>query len=200
MKTELLLIRHAETDWNRENRAQGSSDISDVTEEGARQAQTLRKRLRNENIDVVYTSLLKRARKTVDIIFGESGKPIIVEEGLVERDFGEIDGMKWVDVDKERPRFYEHYRKTGELLCEGAESVESVAERAERVIRKVASENPGKTVAIIGHGTFFKIFLMSILNSKGKGVKSYTEIGQKNCALNVVEWDGSGFEVKVIDG
>ena len=80
MKTRLLLIRHGETNWNKMGRFQGTIDI-ELTEEGKNQAILLSKRLKNK-FDYIYTSPLKRARETAEILTDSSNKDLNIVENM----------------------------------------------------------------------------------------------------------------------
>jgi alpha-ribazole phosphatase/probable phosphoglycerate mutase len=93
--TELILIRHGETDYNRENRFLGHTDIG-INETGREQAERLKEILSEEDIGEVYCSDLKRCRETAEII--DFGKEIEFSENLREMNFGEWEGKKWKEV------------------------------------------------------------------------------------------------------
>ena len=89
----ILMIRHGETDWNVAKKVQGKADIP-LNENGIEQAKTARQKLKNEKIDIIICSPLKRARQTAEIINAEIQCPILYEEGITERDFGEFEGKQ----------------------------------------------------------------------------------------------------------
>jgi len=87
----ITTIRHGETDWNLQGRAQGSRDI-ELNATGISQAERLAVRLANEPCDVIFTSDLKRAAKTADIINSCHNVPVIMSPLLRESSFGEFEG------------------------------------------------------------------------------------------------------------
>ena len=89
----LILIRHGETAWNREKKVQGVSDIS-LNETGVRQAHRLALSLKDEKINAIYTSPLKRAYDTARIIGQFHGASIYVESGLMEMNPGDFEGLR----------------------------------------------------------------------------------------------------------
>lgn len=97
MTTQILFIRHGETDWNRIKRIQGHIDIPLATT-GLEQAQRLARRIANEakqgaRLDAIYSSDLQRARQTAQPIAEMLGLPLQLREGLRERSYGAFEGM-----------------------------------------------------------------------------------------------------------
>lgn len=87
----LLLTRHGQTDWNVKGKIQGLTDI-ELNETGIKQAEDTREKLLNENIDVIISSPLKRARKTAEIIAKGRNIPLLIDPRITERCFGKFEG------------------------------------------------------------------------------------------------------------
>ena len=90
--TTLLLARHGETDWNRELRIQGSSDI-ELNELGRQQAQFLAQELTDVELDAIYSSDLSRAKATAAAVAATHGLDVSVDPRLRERSFGSWEGL-----------------------------------------------------------------------------------------------------------
>ncbi len=88
---KLLLTRHGQTDWNVAGKVQGTTDI-ELNETGKKQAKKTGEKLLDYNIDVIIASPLKRAKRTAEIIRGNRNIPILLDEGIKERCFGEFEG------------------------------------------------------------------------------------------------------------
>jgi broad specificity phosphatase PhoE len=152
--TTLFVIRHGQTDWNRDRRIQGSTDVP-LNDTGRRQAHEAATALRSvlpTGSAHVYASDLSRARETAEIIAGELGlgTPRILRE-LRERSFGEAEGT---DVDECLARWGDWH----DAQIPGAESWEHLRTRAvratRRIVRDVRRENaptPGSAL-VIAHG------------------------------------------------
>ena len=118
---KLLLTRHGQTDWNVAGKIQGITDI-ELNETGIKQAETTGEKLLNENIDVIISSPLKRARKTAEIIKGERNIPLIIDDSLKERRFGKFEGKTREEFDFDEiwnyklNKQYEDAESTGELF------------------------------------------------------------------------------------
>ena len=97
---EILLTRHGQTEWNFLKKVQGKADIK-LNEKGIEQAQNVKDKLKNEKIDLILCSPLIRAVETANIINESRNIPILIEEKLSERDFGEFEGMPNTEFDFE---------------------------------------------------------------------------------------------------
>ncbi len=93
----LILVRHGETDWNRLRRIQGISDL-ELNETGRRQAEALAQALKNQRVEAIYTSPLKRARDTAHAIGRHHPVEIVTLFGLRELDAGEVDGLTYQEM------------------------------------------------------------------------------------------------------
>src|SRR5215210_2383805 len=100
--TELVLIRHGETDMNRELRFQGHLNVG-LNAIGLEQARRLAARMAGEQADAVYVSDLLRARQTAQPIAGELALQAVPEKGLREQHFGRVEGMRADDIQRELP-------------------------------------------------------------------------------------------------
>src|SRR5687768_16876002 len=95
--TTLLLARHGETDWNRELRIQGSSDIA-LNDLGRDQARALAEELAELALDAIYSSDLRRARETAEAVAAQHGLDVRLDPRLRERAFGSWEGLTRADI------------------------------------------------------------------------------------------------------
>ena len=138
--TTLLLARHGETDWNRELRIQGSSDIA-LNELGRRQAQQLAQELTDVDLDAIYASDLSRAQATAAAVAAAHGLDVRLDARLRERSFGSWEGLTREDI-AEFPPGSRH----------DGESDEEVRERVLAAVQEIADAHPGEQVLIVSHG------------------------------------------------
>ncbi|WP_375407104.1 histidine phosphatase family protein [uncultured Amnibacterium sp.] len=139
--TDLVLVRHGETEWNRLKRVQGRTDIP-LNDTGRRQARATAERLTGEHFDAVVASPLSRAAETAQIIADGLGiGPIELVDDLVERDYGEAEGMTGKDIDA---------RWGGSL--EARESRVEVIDRVKPALLAIAARHPGQRVLVVSHG------------------------------------------------
>ena len=194
MATTLLIVRHAESDWNKEGRIQGDSDFSKLTKRGLRQAEMLRERLKGFKINAVYSSPLSRTVETAKIIAPRLR--IRTEKGLKERHFGRLEGRFMKDVEKEDKEAVEYFRKTRNFPYRDVETVEEMGERGLKALKKIAKANEGKTVLIVSHGGIIKAILRKIMSSPKPHAK---RMEQANCSLNIISYGRGRFSVKALN-
>ncbi|MCA1011147.1 histidine phosphatase family protein [Halobacillus halophilus] len=142
--TKLGLIRHGSTSWNKEKRAQGKSDIP-LNQEGIRDAEKLAERLHTEEWEVLYTSPLKRAAKTADIISSRLGLEISCDVRLQEVDGGLIEGT----TEEERIKKWGSGWRELDL---GIEKKEKIKERGVSVLNELVNRHDGKNILVVSHG------------------------------------------------
>lgn len=144
---KIFLIRHGETEWSRDDKHTGLTDIP-LTENGREQAKKLGQRLKGHVFKRVFTSPLKRAEETCRL--SGFGAHVEINRDLVEWNYGDYEGRKTVDILKENPGW--------SLFLHGAPAGESVAEvslRADRVIEKIQTVHGD--VAIFSSGHFLRM-------------------------------------------
>jgi probable phosphoglycerate mutase len=196
MITTIFLVRHGETTDNVEFRASGPGHDSELTKKGIEQAGRLKRRLSREKINAVFSSPLGRSLKTASLAKPD-GLDVIKNDGLTERNFGEIDGKKWKRLAMRHPVKIYKYWSTGSLKgVKGAEGFEAGQRRIYNTIEKIAEENEGKMILVVAHGTILRLFFAKIL---GLDQKASMKIRLRNCALNMVTYDNSAFKVKSIN-
>jgi uncharacterized phosphatase len=154
----LYLVRHGETDWNAQRRIQGHTDIP-LNERGRAQALHAGELLARRQWDAVVSSPLSRAAETAAIIAAELGLPEPVTDArLVERNYGEAEGMDIGDVDRRFPPGTDPV---------GRETPKEVAERAMAALLDIAEAHPGESVIVVAHGGLIR----QVLNAVEPGVQ-----------------------------
>jgi uncharacterized phosphatase len=141
--TELIIVRHGQTDWNLQKRIQGSTDIP-LNSIGRAEAAEAGVRLRDRDADAVVTSPLLRAEETARILAGELGLPApAVVPALTERHHGAIEGLTFAD---RQARFPDG------VPVPGLESRQDVLARVLPALGRIAAEHEGETVVVVSHG------------------------------------------------
>jgi alpha-ribazole phosphatase/probable phosphoglycerate mutase len=148
--TTLLLVRHGETDWNREGRWQGLSDTS-LNELGREQARKLAGDL-DATVSVVYSSDLARARETAEILAGPLGLEIRVDPRLRERGFGSWEGLTTPEIEERFGEAHRLWREGEGPGTEDAEPFEAFSARIEAFLGDVLRQHPGEEVLVVSHG------------------------------------------------
>lgn len=148
---KLYLVRHGETQRNREHLVQGQSSHN-LTELGVRQALAAAKALGNEGITAIFASPLVRAVETARLIGGELGLHMELAPGLEEMDTGELDGLTPAEMRSRYPEFMSRWsRDAGSAQLPGGESLSIVQERAWRALEAIAKQHGDGTVVAVSH-------------------------------------------------
>ena len=148
----LYLVRHGETDWNRLRRIQGRTDIP-LNETGRHQAKATGRLLARRDWHIVVTSPLVRAAETAQIIAAELGLAAPTEHSaLVERDYGDAEGLEDVELDRRYP---------GETPVPGREERSDVVARVMPALIDIAQQHPDQSVIVVSHGGVIR----SVLNA-----------------------------------
>ena len=148
--TELLLVRHGETDWNRERRFQGHADPP-LNEEGREQARELARRLAGEDIAAVYTSDLLRALETAEILATALDAEVVALRELREIDVGNWQGLTWPEIEERHPDGAARWHRDGHGWDSG-ETYEQLGDRIVAALREIASNHPAQRIVVVGHG------------------------------------------------
>lgn len=144
MTTTILLVRHGETDWNRERRIQGHTDRP-LNETGKAQAEALAEQLAGEPVDAVYSSDLLRAHETARIIARGKGLEVTTVPDLRERDFGTWEGLTDEEALLRFPQAQSGH-------WGDAETPEQMGRRVVEALRRIAAGHPGRRVVVVAHG------------------------------------------------
>ena len=143
-----LCVRHGVTDWNREGRFQGRTDVP-LNDEGIAQAQSAARRLQSTPFDFVVSSPLIRAVKTAKIVAATSSRPVAVEADLIECDFGSFEGRPVAEVMSEFGITAKE--ALASILPQDGEAWAAVSERSLRCIGKWLSHHPQAVILFVSH-------------------------------------------------
>lgn len=150
--THLILIRHGETAWNREQRLQGQLDIP-LNATGVAQADALAQALAGEPIDAVYASDLSRAMQTAAPLAGALGLAVQSDSRLRERCYGTLEGMTYADVAAQLPEDFARWQaRIPDYAPDGGESLLAFHERAVEAALALGRRHPGERIALVAHG------------------------------------------------
>jgi len=157
-RTSISTLRHAHTQYNAEKRYAGSIDIP-LSELGVKDARDAAAKLTGFKFDMVFTSTLKRAIQTAQILIGDSS-PIIQNELCNERNFGIMEGLTWDDIQTLQPPVL--MINVGNDLHtvnpKGGEPFEDVWERARKFRRYIFETYAGNNLLVVSHGVFLQMF------------------------------------------
>jgi 2,3-bisphosphoglycerate-dependent phosphoglycerate mutase len=179
--TELILARHGETAWNRENRFQGHADPP-LNALGRRQSAELAEALAGEAIARVYTSPLRRAFETAGIVAERLGLAVEPLEPLREIDVGAWSGLTRDEVAASFPDEYARWLGRAPHGFENGETYKELAARVVPAIHELAERHPSETLLVVTHGGPSRV-----LQARAAGVE-YAEARRRetvlaNCAV-----------------
>jgi probable phosphoglycerate mutase len=155
--TTILLVRHCETDWNRERRWQGHADPP-VNEAGRRQALELAVHLAGTELDAVYSSDLRRARETAEVIATGRGLPLTTDPALREIDVGEWSGLTSAEIEARFPDGYRRHAEGGDGWEHG-ETHAAMSRRVVGAVERIAAAHDGGQVLCVLHGGTIRALL-----------------------------------------
>ncbi len=162
--TTLLLARHGQTVWHAENRYAGVSDI-DLTDTGRAQAEALGRWAATHPVDAIWTSPLSRAVATADPACRALGLTPHREPGLVECDFGVVEGRTLAEFEAEDPERAAAFRADPVAHpFPGAENPAAAAARGADALRRIAARHPGGRVLVVAHNTLLRLVLCTLLS------------------------------------
>ncbi|AEB76071.1 phosphoglycerate mutase [Clostridium botulinum] len=161
LMTTIYLTRHGQTQWNLNKRLQGWKN-SPLTELGISQAEALRDRLKDMELDIIYTSPIERAYKTAEIIRGDKKIEIVKNDGLKELNYGEWEGSTIEEIEK-NPMYNEQldnlFNHPKEYVPFGGETYEHLIERIDSTMNEILEKNKDKKVLIVTHGMTLKALI-----------------------------------------
>jgi len=155
---ELILVRHGETHENHRHRIQGLLD-TELSDLGRRQARAVAYALRNEPIQAIYSSPLKRALNTAREVDRLHGVGVQILKGLQEMDLGRLDGLRWQEVGENYPDFWRRWlADAASAQIPGGESLTRVQTRVWAAVEQVLAQGHQGPVVLVSH--FFALLAL----------------------------------------
>lgn len=171
----LIILRHGQSLWNLENKFTGQIDI-DLTPQGEKEAQNAGQLLKNYPIDLAYTSVLKRAIHSLDIILKDIGKehiPIFQSAALNERNYGDLTGFnKTETAQKYGDSQVLLWRRSYETAPPNGESLKNTYDRVVPYYKKEIEPQlkADKNILIVAHGNSLRALMMYLENISPKEI------------------------------
>lgn len=159
--TKALLVRHGQTDWNAAGRWQGHQDVP-LNQTGRAQAQALAVRIAGWPITAIYSSDLRRAGETAEILGGALGLTPTYDAALRERSAGIFEGLTGAELRAAYPGVLESI-ETGEVRPIGGETFEELQTRVITVYADILRRHPDETILIVSHGGALHALLSHVL-------------------------------------
>lgn len=178
-----MLIRHGQTDWNKEERFRGRTDI-ELNETGLKQALAAGNALCQLDIGAIYTSPLKRAQKTAAVIADCTGKPLLIADELIDIDFGQFQGLTAAEAAARDKALWQMWVDSPhQVHFPEGESLPIVETRINLAIDK-AREYGDRTVVMVSHSVVCKVMVCHIV---GLDLSHFWQIDQATGAITVFE-------------
>lgn len=185
--TKIYLVRHAQSQANHKKRSTGWTDV-DLSELGIEQATITRPYFSKIKLDNIYSSTLKRAHRTAQIIFGEDAQINQLDE-FKELMLGDFDMKMHEELIAEYPDLYRNWINDPTLATPpNGENIYDYYGRVTSGLTRVIGENIGKTAAIVAHGGVIRCFVLYTLNMK---LNDIWKIKVDNVSISVIEFSGS---------
>jgi len=190
--TEIYLIRHGQTAWNKELRFRGRVDIP-LNEQGIREARAIADALRNKTIDAIYTSPLRRSIETAQPVAELLHLEIVPVQEFIDISYGEWEGLLFSEV---KIRYKDLYRKWEEspnlIQFPRGESLDEVRERSYFAFNDIVRRELGNSIVVIPHRVINKVLLCALL---GLNNSYFWKIKQDTGCINLIEYSDSGFVI-----
>ena len=185
MGLRLLLLRHAETDWNREGRYQGWTD-TDLSEVGRGQAEAAGRLLARQPLAAVWSSPLRRARDTAAAIASAKGLAVKEHAAFREMRFGDWEGLTRTEVAARFPEAHQSWLDTPHLVARiGGETLDEVRRRVLDGLEELKRTHDGETICLVSHGISVRILILEAL---GLGLERLWSLQVSSTGISELEF------------
>jgi broad specificity phosphatase PhoE len=182
--TQLLIIRHGRTGWNRVERFRGRAEL-ELDEVGVKQAEVTAKRVTDYPVKAIYCSPLKRALATASIIARQLNLEAKLLPEIIDIDFGEWQGLSPEEAAARDGALYATWLNSPHLVrFPGGESLSEVRQRVAIAIEGLINQYTDETIALVSHRVACQILILHLL---GLDNSHFWQIGQDVCAINIFE-------------
>lgn len=175
----IIIVRHGQTDWNIEDKLQGSVNIG-LNKTGIQQAKEISKKLSKINIDILYSSPLDRAIDTAKYINVLRNLNILIDNRLIERSFGDCEGINGNKIDIKK--YWDFYKNFSNF---NIESIQNLFDRCYQFLIDICKkyENTNKNILLVTHNGV-NLAISSIINGYKQNIFDYN---LKNCDYRYFE-------------
>jgi probable phosphoglycerate mutase len=196
IRSRLFLVRHGETDDNRNGVFQGQLGLG-LNDVGREQAARLAARLASapERPAALYASDLSRARETAEVIGATLGLSPVLDPDLREVYLGGWQGLSYAEITQRYPDEWTAWRNGVDVRRGGGETYAELGERVSRSILSIAEAHAGATAVVVSHGAALKSFVARVLGLGSVGMRAFRVQG--NTGVSVVERDEGFFRLLV---
>jgi broad specificity phosphatase PhoE len=183
--TDILLVRHGQTDWNVAGRIQGQSDIP-LNQIGINQANIFAERFNGDHYEAVFSSDMQRAIQTAHIIAERLNVPVFTDKRLREVNHGRWEGMFIKDLLDNHRHEYEAFRNDPiNSRPPGGETLSEAAGRMEAAVTTAAVQFPTQRIVLVSHGLALAVLLCKV---KKIPLHQSNLFKLNNCAGELIHW------------
>ncbi len=194
--TRFVLIRHGQTEWNREERYRGRADIP-LNDVGLRQARRLAAALADTPVAAVYASPLQRCLQTAEPIARRHGLQVQPLEGLLDIHYGRWQGLTPAEAAEQYPELYRLWLTSpGRVRFPDGEGLKDVRARATSALAELTDRHAGQTVVLVSHKIVCKVIVCAVL---GLTKDDIWRVEQDNAAINVFQHEGGSWVVLLVN-
>jgi len=185
-ETEIILIRHGETEWNSQQRMQGHSN-SDLSSVGQAQIQALGQWMKNVPFDHIYSSDSLRAKQTAEAITQFSAHELQFDQRLREKNFGVFEGLTSEEARERHPEVFRLFKTAGsKYVIDEGESTQQLQDRALEIVNEIRIKHPEERVLLVTHGGFIRVVMK---HSLGLSLETPTRFLIRNTGVFRLEWE-----------
>ncbi len=194
---EIYLVRHGLTLWNAEKRFQGSKDVS-LSEEGIKQAMKVRDRLKELKFDAIYSSDLKRAFRTAEIIAEPHVMDVIPVKEIREINMGDWEGLTWDEIARDYVDIHRAWTERPTMAAiPNSEGVIKANQRAFKAFNELTTKHKDdQRILIVSHGLINATILCRI---EEINLDDWFNMHQNNTAVNIIEYAQKEFKPVLVN-
>jgi broad specificity phosphatase PhoE len=192
----VILIRHGETTWNREEVFRGRADVA-LSERGHEQGRLVAEALREEQIEAVYSSPLSRALETARPLAEACKLKVVADDRLTDMSFGEWERRPRTEVEQADPARYQTWLTEPQAFrAPGGESLAEVLERAWPALGEIAARHREGCAAVVSHRVVCKLLLCAAL---GAGEAAFWRLRVDTASISMLNATGDHWVVTSIN-
>lgn len=189
-ETQIILIRHGETEWNSQQRMQGHSN-SDLSSVGQAQIQALGEWMKNVPFDHIYSSDSLRAKQTAEAITQFSEHELKIDLRLREKNLGVFEGLTSEEARERHPEVFRLFKTAGsKYVIDEGESTQQLQDRALEIVNEIRIKHPEERVLLVTHGGFIRVVMK---HSLGLSLETPTRFLIRNTGVFRLEWEDKWF-------
>ena len=187
--TQIILVRHGETEWNVKEVFRGRIDI-ELNETGVKQAGLMAEYLSSLRIDAIYSSPLRRALTTAEAVAGYHKLNVVITPGLTDFNYGEWQGLSHQEVRDRYKQLYAQWINHPELAkIPAGETLDEVRRRAVSVVDRVIAKHEG-SVVLVSHRVVNKVLICALL---GLDNSHFWNVRQDTCGMTIFTYENKRF-------